>query len=361
VARRGMPSSTSWFRDDGKPIRGIKRRTKGKLDGYHVELAPGPKKEVRLVREVFRRYVTLDQSIKEIATYLNSKGHRTRAGYLWNGSKVGFLLSEEQYIGTLTYNKASEKLQGRTIQNDRSEWICVPNAFPAIIEPARFQAAQKKRSSGPWGRSDEDLLLALRRFLAKHGYITQDAMRELGGVPPYSAYLRRFGSMLRVYRIIGYEPKSSQANWRERFRRRSLRERLLDELRIELDHMGIESRVSRNQARLWVEELSVYFQILAAIKPDLMGRPRWRVNLTGVTPADFRLVVRLHEDGTTPLDYYLIPRTGVASFPWVIRADNAHRVAAYRATNPSAVADRLAAALRGARPKYGLMVPLNAR
>jgi DNA invertase Pin-like site-specific DNA recombinase len=350
-------------RDDRKPIKSLKRRTKGKLDGYHVELAPGPKKEVRLVREVFRRYVKLDQSIKEIATYLNLKGHRTRAGYPWNGSKIGFLLSEEQYIGTLTYNKASEKLQGRTMQNDRSEWIRVPNAFPAIVEPALFEAAQKKRSRGrePWDRTDEELLLALRRFLAKHGHITQDAMREFGGVPPYSAYLRRFGSMLKVYRMIGYEPTSRQANWKERFRRRSIREHLLDELRTALDHMGIESRVSRNQARLWVEKLSVYFQILSPFKADHMGRQRWRVNLTGVTPADFRLLVRLREDRTTPLDYYLIPRTGAASFPWVIRADNAYRVAAFRATDSLDVAGRLAAALRGSRPKYGLMIPLNPR
>jgi hypothetical protein len=64
---------------------------------------------------------------------------------------------------------------------------------------------------------------------------------------------------------------------------------------------------------------------------------------------------------TTPLDYYLVPRAGVALFPWVIRADNAHRVAAYRAGNPAEVAERLAGALRGARPRYGLMVPLNTR
>jgi DNA invertase Pin-like site-specific DNA recombinase len=349
-------------RDDGKPIKRFNRRAKGRLVGYHVELAPGPKEEVRLVREVFRRYVKLDQSIKEIADYLNSKGYRTRAGYPWNGSKVGFLLSEEQYIGTLTYNKASEKMRGRTVRNDSSEWVRAPNAFPAIVERALFQAAQKKRSRGrePWDRTDEDLLDALRRFLTTHGYITQDAMRELGGVPPYSAYLRRFGSMLKVYRMIGYVPKSRQANWSERFRRRSIRECLLDELRAQLRHMGFESRVSRNQARLWVERLSVYFQLSAA-NTGPKGASGWRVNLTGVMPSDFRLVARIGEDRITALDYYLIPQTRIASFPWCIRESNAHRVAAYRAPTLLDVAERLAAAVRGTRPRYGLMVPLNPR
>jgi hypothetical protein len=200
----------------------------------------------------------------------------------------------------------------------------------------------------------------LRRFLAKHGYITQDAMQRFRGVPPYAAYLRRFGSILNVYRLIGYAPTSKKANWKERFRRRNVRESLLDALRAALDRTGIEIRVSRNQARFWVEKLSIYFQI-STIVPDSNGRARWRVNLTGVAPTDFRLVVRMREDCVTPLDYYLIPRSAVSSFPWVIRAENEHEVQAYRAQDLSGVASRLAAEAKGVRLKYGLMLPLNAR
>src|SRR5206468_1678403 len=100
-------------RDDGKPVGGGLHRTK-KLRGYHVELAPGPKKEVRIGREIFRRYVELGERDSEIAAYLNSKRYKTRKGFPWDYQRVGSILVDEQYIGTLVYNKASEKkLEGR--------------------------------------------------------------------------------------------------------------------------------------------------------------------------------------------------------------------------------------------------------
>jgi DNA invertase Pin-like site-specific DNA recombinase len=198
-------------RDDGRPAKRLLRRTK-KLDGYHVELAPGPKGEVSVVREVFRRYVSLGETITQIADYLNIKGLRTRKDHRWNASKVGLILAEEQYIGTLIYNRNSEKLQGRYKVNDQSEWIGKPNAFPAIVDPAVFQKAQQKRRKESERLSDEELLTALRRFLSKHRYITQQATRRFGDVPPYSAYLRRFGSIVNAYRLMGYAWTSKSAN-----------------------------------------------------------------------------------------------------------------------------------------------------
>jgi hypothetical protein len=63
--------------DDGKPARrSIPRATR--LTGYHSVLAPGPAKEVRVVRLIFRRYVNVGESTPQIARYLNARGYRTR-------------------------------------------------------------------------------------------------------------------------------------------------------------------------------------------------------------------------------------------------------------------------------------------
>ena len=75
-------------RDDGRPFKDFRRRTKGKLHGCHVELAPGPKAEVRVVKDVFRQYLKLGRTVSQIARNLNSRGHRTRQGCLWNASTV---------------------------------------------------------------------------------------------------------------------------------------------------------------------------------------------------------------------------------------------------------------------------------
>lgn len=131
-------------RDDGNPLRRVTRRKK-RLDGYHVELAPGPNNEVRTLREIFRRYVKLGETTGQIAAYLNSRGYPTRFGRQWKSDYIGNMLLEEKYIGTAIYNRTCTKLQGVLKLNEPSEWIRTPGAFPAIIRPSMFEKARKRR------------------------------------------------------------------------------------------------------------------------------------------------------------------------------------------------------------------------
>ena len=55
--------------------------------------------------------------------------------------------------------------------------------------------------------SDEELLDALRAILKRQGQLSGLIIDEENDLPSSSAYRSRFGSLLRAYRLIGYEPE----------------------------------------------------------------------------------------------------------------------------------------------------------
>src|SRR6185437_10270835 len=61
--------------------------------------------------------------------------------------------------------------------------------------------------------SDEEMLEALRNVLREHGHLSQTIIRAARPhVPSCYAYYRRFGTLMRVYRLIGYKRGSRMAS-----------------------------------------------------------------------------------------------------------------------------------------------------
>jgi DNA invertase Pin-like site-specific DNA recombinase len=61
-----------------------------------IILVPGPKREVALVRSIFRAYVS-GQTFKQIADKLNARGVPSPRGKLWSTSYIGALIHNEKY------------------------------------------------------------------------------------------------------------------------------------------------------------------------------------------------------------------------------------------------------------------------
>jgi hypothetical protein len=157
----------------------------------------------------------------------------------------------------MVYARKSYKMHGKIKSNPQSEWIRKTNAFSAIIDPATFEAAQNRRKKERWRFTDEELLEMLRRFLAKHGYITEQAIKKFRGLPHPSRYMYRFGSMVNAYNLIGYDWTSRNAHWKETIRRRRLRTRLLEELSEITSETGSGIRVNAWHSRFWVGNVEV--------------------------------------------------------------------------------------------------------
>lgn len=93
----------------------------------------------------------------------------------------------------------------------------------------------------PKGLSDEEMLEALRELRERHGYLTRDIVCASKRVPAISAYYLRFGTLLKAYRLIGFNPDCARIR-AQRGRRYTADQVLLDGLRELLEKHGRLSR-----------------------------------------------------------------------------------------------------------------------
>jgi hypothetical protein len=93
------------------------------------------------------------------------------------------------------------------------------NALKPVVDPELFSKAQARRKlelRGPH-LSDEELLSIVRRCIDKYGSITgRNLLRENGS--GRGRLQHRFGTLSRVYQIIGYDNRTKSPNWNERRR-----------------------------------------------------------------------------------------------------------------------------------------------
>lgn len=94
----------------GKPVTARERLSRKAVKTDRLVLAPGPKNEVKVVREIFQRYADLGETTGQVAAYLNSCGLRTRRGRPWRSEHISYMVQCEKYIGTHIYNVTTGKL-----------------------------------------------------------------------------------------------------------------------------------------------------------------------------------------------------------------------------------------------------------
>jgi hypothetical protein len=59
--------------------------------------------------------------------------------------------------------------------------------------------------------SEEEMLRRLRRLLNRRGYLSKKLVDESKGIVTASSFEKRFGSLSRAYRLIGYVHKKTTA------------------------------------------------------------------------------------------------------------------------------------------------------
>jgi DNA invertase Pin-like site-specific DNA recombinase len=286
---------------NGKKVNARRARSSVRLRKHHAKLAPGPKHEVRLVRRIFRRYVDLGETTYEIAAYLNAHDYRTRRDNPWRAVQIAYMLTNEKYIGTQTFNLTTGKLRAKRRKAEQSDWIRVPNAFEGIVSPELFRRAQARYAERRRVLTDGELLDRLRRFLAKHGEITYNLMKRHGLSP--CVYQSRFGTLTNAYQLIGYKGRPWYMHWITRFERSRMRKRIFEEMRIHLERDGETMSANPIHSRFWISNrLRCALYLVRRRKTDL-----WRTRLKLGPGVTLYILGRLDADDHTILDFYVIP------------------------------------------------------
>lgn len=294
--------------EHGHPKGILKRGQHKSIQTDRVTLVPGPDDEVAIVQEIFRAFVDGGRSEAEIADDLNSRRVLTDLGRSWTRGTVHQILINEKYIGNNVWNRSSFKLKQRRIRNDPDTWVKAEGAFEAIVDPDIFATAGAIVGARSARLSDDEMLAGLKEVLEAQGFLSGLIIDETDALPSSGAYRTRFGSLLRAYRLVGFNPDRDYRYVEINRRLRDLHPEILSQT-----IAGIEEIGGKVEYDPWSDLLNINGEFTASLvivrcAETKAGSLRWNVRFdTGLKP-DVTIAVRMDRPNRNPLDYYILPR-----------------------------------------------------
>jgi DNA invertase Pin-like site-specific DNA recombinase len=332
------------FRQGGPAGFGLRRvlrdqtgAEKGALErGQHksiqtdrVVLAPGPDREVVLVREIYRAFVIEGRSERQISSDLNDRAIPTDLGRSWTRGAIHQILINEKYIGNNVWNRTSFKLKKERVRNDPATWIRADSSFPAIVDTHLFEAARSIIQARSFRLSNDEMLGALRSLFQAQGLLSGLIIDEADDMPSSSSYRSRFGSLLRAYAMVGYSPRRDYRYIEINRALRRLHPEVLSDIESKLMSVSQIARRPDNDLLEVNGEFSVSV-VIVRCQQTRAGAYRWRIRLdTGLNP-DVTAAVRMDAANHRPLDFYLFPRIDLASTRIRLAEENELELDAYR-------------------------------
>ena len=171
-----------------------------------VILVPGSVEEIETVQWMYRAFVEDGRQERDIADLLNSRGIATNDGGHWTRGRVHQVLTNPKYVGDNVWNRISYKLKQRRVRSAPELWVRADGAFAAIVDRQLFDAAQAIVQERCRRISDEDMVAWLSSLYRARGYLSGLIIDEAENLPSSTAYISRFGSLLRAYQLVGFTP-----------------------------------------------------------------------------------------------------------------------------------------------------------
>jgi DNA invertase Pin-like site-specific DNA recombinase len=168
-------------------------------------LVPGPREEMEVVKEIFRLYVNEKRGFLYIARRLNDLKIPYQENRPWRYQAVRHIITNEKYTGALIWGRYTQKLKSRSVPVPREKWLVVRDAFEPLVDRNTFETAGRVWKNKGWQLSDAQFLDRLRSLLRAKGRLNARIVNESSLTPSCSAYIRRFGSLIRTYELIGYK------------------------------------------------------------------------------------------------------------------------------------------------------------
>ncbi len=337
MALQGLACAVAWLTRQGRQKASFPEEEHKSIQTDRVVLVPGPREEIDTVRWIYRSFVQTRKLEHEIADALNERGIPTDLGRPWTRGTVHQVLINEKYIGNNVWNRGSFKLKRKRVRNSPQMWIRAEGAFEPIVDRQLFEAAQVIINERSKRLSDEEMITALQALFQRRGCLSGLIIDEAECLPSSSAYQSRFGSLLRVYELVGYTP---DRDYRYIEINRVLRRMHPDIVTNVIT--GIEEAGGRVEQDLDTELLNVNGEFTASIvvvrcRTTLAGSLRWKIRFDfGLWP-DITVAVRMDKPNLSPLDYYLLPRIDMSAPRLQLAEDNGISLDAYRFTTLDAL------------------------
>lgn len=269
----------------------------------------------------------------QIATRLNGAGTAAEGGGPWTRGLVHGVLTNEKYIGNNLYNRTSFKLKQMHVLNAPELWVRKEGAFDALVEKQVFYTAQGIILGRHRRLSNEDLIDRLRTLFHQTGYLSGIVINESEGTPSASAYISRFGSLIRAYSLVGFHPQRDyqyiEVNKVLRRMHPDIVNRTIEEI------AARHGRVRRDEDTdlLTINDEFTVSMVLSRCRVAPNGKYSWSVRMDTSLDPDVTVAVRFDHSNESPLDYYLLPRIDVAQLTLQLKQANKVELDGYRFDN----------------------------
>jgi len=293
--------------EHGKPKTLLKTGEHKSFQTDRVILVPGPPEEITIVTSMYRMFIDERLRESEIAAELNRNGIRTDLDRNWTRSTVHEILTNEKYIGNNVFNRTSNKLKKRHVTNSEDMWVRAEGAFEAIVDINDFAKVKQILAERNKRYSDEEMLERLRSLHQRQGTLSGFIINEQIDMPSSGAYQHRFGSLLRAYELIGYDPGRDYRYIEINKRLREYHAETLTETIAKIEALGtiltIEDGTDivnlNNELRISIVICRCYL--------TKAGSYRWKIRLDTAHSPDITVAVRMDASNDKVLDYYLLP------------------------------------------------------
>ena len=280
-----------------------------------VILVPGPEHEVEGVGIMFSLAADKEQSPRVIAEELNRRGIRFTGDTQWTEATVYRILKSEKYIGCNVWGKTKSPFRSYSRRLPPEEWIRKPAAFVPLVSADQFARVQElmERRRTKRSKPHEFLLNRMKEVLAREGKLTEALLIKYGYFD-YRTYVKRFGSVMQAYQLVGYKPSAhafASVNGFNKLKR--LRLEVLTQLKglfpSQLRVLRLTSRRQREIVEL-DQSLRVAVHICRPARPTLSGEPRWLL-LGQDNERDLPCLICMPDESLRQLTaFYVVPQFG---------------------------------------------------
>ena len=286
----------------------LKRGEHKSLQTDRVILMPGPENEIQTVNKIYNWFINDGLIELEIAKRLNDIGARTDLERPWTRATVHQVLTNEKYIGNNVYNRISFKLKKHRVVNIPQMWIKKESAFEGIVPTEIFYTVQGMIRERGHRYTNEELIEKLKLLYKNRGILSGLIIDETEGMPSSSAYVQRFGSLIRAYQTVGFTPDRDYQFLEINRYLRQLHPKVVRETEQKIEEVGGHTVRDIGTGILEVNREFTVSIVLSRCQKTLMGTRRWKVRFDTSLQPDITVAVRLDEANQSPIDYYLLPR-----------------------------------------------------
>ena len=220
--------------ENDRPIQKLERGQTKALSNQRVVYAIGSDDEINVIRDIYSWYTRDRMTFRQVAKLLNDLNIPAGECATWNDSRVRRILSDELVLGVYVFNRTTQRLRSKR-QKNPPEALVKTKILEPIISRAQFEYAKRRMRIRRHGVLPEENVAGVARLLKARGYLTGKMIDQCPYTQSATVLRRQFGSIYRVYELVGYKPKG----WRRHGEGKPVtKDELLDRLRELHERLG---------------------------------------------------------------------------------------------------------------------------